>query len=231
MRRRAKAAATHVHFYTDPLCPWSWAMEPLVAALREDPSLRFRSVMTGWLPSLGSDTRTVRSKWSDAAAKTRAQIDPAYWDRVAPRTSLLAGAAVKAADLQGTAKGEAFLEAVREAVFVHDADPTSFEALVDLAETSELRADLFRTDLGVGRYTVDDLVAAIDRAKPLSESVWWFGRRHVLRNWFAMAADLADAERRKLACPAFRVVRGEKEVTLRGVVGDAQLRDAIRSLT
>lgn len=228
--RRKGPDPVEVYFLTDPLCPWSWAMEPLAESLRRDKSLAFRSVLAGWLPSLQArGVDAVKAEWADAAAKTGARIDPTYWDRVAPTTSLVAAAAVKAAEFQGAAKGEAYLSAVRHAAFARGEDVTSFEVLAGVAEAVGLRADLFRVDLGVGRYAVGDVVAALAPDQSASESVRWFGRRKMLRSWEALAEDLGNAERRGLRPPAFHILRGKKETLVRGFASEPQVRDAIRS--
>ncbi len=228
--RRKGTDPVEVYFLTDPLCPWSWAMEPLTEALRRDKAVAFRPILAGWLPSLSvRSVEAVKAEWADAA-RTGARIDPTYWDRVAPTTSLLASAAVKAADFQGAGKGEAYLSAVRRAAFERGEDVTSFVVLAGVAEAVGLRADLFRIDLGVGRYAVGDVVAALAPDQPPSESVSWFARRKMLRSWEALAEDLRNAERRGLRPPAFHILRGKKEALLRGVVSEAQIFDAIRSV-
>lgn len=230
VRKRA-SAPIEVYFLTDPLCPWSWAMEPLVTSLRSNPDIEFRSIMAGWLPSLAArGVDAVKGEWADAAAKTGGRIDPAYWDRVAPKTSLLAGAAVKAAELQGAAKGEVYLSLLRRAAFEKGEDVANVDVLVALAEPAGLRSDFLRVDVGVGRYTLDEVLKALDPGMPLSESVWWFGRRKMLRSWDALSSDIRAAERQGLTSPAFHVVHGKREAVVRGFATDAQFQAAIKSV-
>jgi protein-disulfide isomerase-like protein with CxxC motif len=219
------------YFLTDPLCPWSWAMDPMLAALRSREDLEVRSVLTGWLPSLaGRGVAVVQKEWLDAAAKTQARIDAQYWERVAPATGLIGDAAVKAAALQGVEKGEAYLTALRRAIFERGVDVADAEALTSVAEQCGLRVATFRADLGVGRYAPNDVVAALDPALPLAESVSWFARRKMLRSWEALAEDIRNAERQKLASPAFHLLRGKKEAVLRGYVTEDQIAHATKSL-
>ncbi len=223
MRKRT-TAPVEVYFLTDPLCPWSWAMEPVVASLRTRENLEFHSVLTGWLPNLAArGAEALQKEWRDAAAKTRVRIDADYWDRVAPKTGLIADAAVKAADLQGTAKGEAYLTALRHAIFESGLDVADPHALLTVAASCGLKDEMFRGDLGVGRYTADDVVAALDPAGPLAESVSRFGRRKMLRSWEAVAEDIRNAERQKLASPAFHLLRGKKEAVLRGFASEEEI--------
>lgn len=230
MRRRG-ATPVEVTFYTDPLCPWSWAMERTVAVLRTREDLTLRSVLTGWLPSLAArGPEAVQNEWRGAAAKTRVRLDAEYWDRVAPKTGLIADAAVKAAGFQGTTKGEAYLAAMRRAVFDKDLDVSDPEALATLGASADLRVEMFRGDLGVGRYTADDVVASLDPVAALAESVSWFGRRKMLRSWETLAEDLRDAERQKLTSPTFRVLSGKKEAVLKGVVSEDQVLAAVAHL-
>ena len=229
MRKRA-ADPVEVYFLTDPLCPWSWAMEPLVTSLRSREDVAFRSVLTGWLPSLAvKGVAAAKAEWA-AAAKTDARIDPTYWDRVGPKTSLIACAAVKSAELQGTAKGETLLLAIRRAAFETSADVAAAETLVSLAGPAGLQAEMFAGDLGVGRYAADDVVKAIDPSQPLSESVAWFARRRMLRSWTNLADDIRNAERQGLTSPAFHILHGKKETRLKGAVRTDEVEAAIRSV-
>jgi hypothetical protein len=206
-------------------------MEPLVASLRGDASISFRSVMTAWLPSLEArGVDSVKTEWAEAVARTGARIDPTYWDRVAAKTSLIAGAAVKAAQFQGEAKGEAYLSALRRAAFERGDNVASFEVLTGLAEPTSLKADVFRDDLGVGRYGAQDIVKALNPAQPLSESVWWFGRRKMLRSWDALSSDLRAAEKQGLTSPAFHILHGDRQTVLRGFASEPQVRSAMQSV-
>jgi len=202
-------------------------MEPAVSSLRGSSDVQFRSVLTGWLPSLAvKPMEAAKAEWT-SAAKTGARIDPTYWDRVAPATSLIACAAVKAAEFQGTAKGEAYLLAVRSAVFERAQDATSTDVLLAIAGETRLNRDLFRDDLGVGRYTSEQVVSAIEPGRTLSENIGWFGRRKMLPAWTAFAEDVASAERQGLACPAVHVVHGKKEAVVRGFATRRQIEDAL----
>ena len=231
MRKRAAADAIEVNFLTDPLCPWSWAMAPLVASLREDAKVAFRSIMTGWLPSLAAKgVDAAKQEWREASATTGAGVDLSYWDRVAPATSLVAAAAVKAADFQGTAKGEAYLAEAREAAFARDEDVSSFDVLCRVADRTQLKADMFRTDLGVGRYTVDEVVNALGEVSPTSEAVWLFGRRKMLRCWQDLGEDLRNAERQGLGSPAFHILHGKRDAVLRGFCTKAQVDGVLQDL-
>ena len=208
-------------------------MEPMVAEFRADldPEVEFHTILTGWLPS--PDLRSMesaRQEWSSASAKTGARIDATYWDRVAPKTSLMACAAVKCADFQGAAKGLDYLAAFRQAIFRADGSPTNPETLTNVAKTTRLNEELFRHDLGVGRYAVDEVVTAVDPSVPLAEAVSWFARRRMLRSWEALAENLRTAQRYELASPAFHILRGKQEMKLRGLVAAEQLDRAIASV-
>lgn len=226
MRKRG-GDSVEVYFLTNPLCPWSWAIEPIVAPLVRDASLAFRVVLTDWPSPPGVER--AKAEWTEAASTTSVAIDQMYWDRVAPKTSLIACAAVKAADFQGASQGLNFLSSVRRAVFEWGEDPTSSETLLALAAHSGLK-DLFRDDLGVGRYTVEEVVKALEPDRPVSENVWWFGRRKMLRAWIALADDLRNAENQRLGSPSFHLLRGKKEVVVRGLTTERDLRAAIASL-
>lgn len=221
-----------MYFLTDPLCPWSWAMAPLVASVRTWTHVSFRSVLAPWLPSLAvKPAEAAKAEWAEAARVTGARIDPSYWDRVKPVTGLVADAAVKAADFQGAGKGEGYLDALRHAIFEEGGDASDSTLLAGLADRAELKADLFRGDLGVGRFSAQEVVAALDPEMPLAESVAWFARRKMLRSWEALAEDIRNADRQKLGSPAFHVVRGKKEAVLKGGTTRDALEKAIRSMS
>ena len=224
VRKRAAKETMEVYFFTDPLCPWSWAMEPAMSALRAREDIEFHSILVGWLPSLaGRTVEAVAAEWSDAAAKTRARIDPTYWDRVAPKTGLIADVAVKAGNFQGAAKGEAYLTALRRAVFEDGMDVADPNALASLADACGLNGGIFRGDLGVGRYAAAEVVAALDPKMGVADSVSWFGRWKVLRSWEALAEDIRNAERQKVTSPAIHFLRGKKEAVLRGYASGDQI--------
>ncbi|PZS14356.1 MAG: hypothetical protein DLM64_01805, partial [Solirubrobacterales bacterium] len=56
--RYSRVGVVQVSYYTDPLCPWSWALEPALRKLVQDhgQSLRFNYVMCGMARELGDPT-------------------------------------------------------------------------------------------------------------------------------------------------------------------------------
>jgi hypothetical protein len=99
-----------------------------------------------------------------------------------------------------------------------------------IAAETHLKEELFRDDLGVGRYTKEQVVSAVEPGRTLSENIGWFGRRTMLRAWTALAEDVANAERQGLASPAMHVVHGKKESIVRGFATSRQIDEALKSV-
>ena len=66
-----------VDYYTDPACPWSWAIEPAVRRLEVEfgDGVRFTYLMGGLAREFGAPERQV-ADWLDAAAGQRSDTRP-----------------------------------------------------------------------------------------------------------------------------------------------------------
>src|SRR5579885_885506 len=118
-----------ITYFTDPLCCWSWAMEPQWRRLRYEfgDRVRCRVRMGGLLADWQSfhDPITAVSRpgqmgphWFAAARASGMPIDERVWMEDPPASSYPACLAVKAAELQGGTAGARYLRRLREAVML-----------------------------------------------------------------------------------------------------------------
>jgi predicted DsbA family dithiol-disulfide isomerase len=188
MAEAATAPTVEAVFYTDPLCSWSWAFEAPARRLRHElgGQLAWHTVLGGLLPDwesyrdplndIGRPTQMGPS-WREVHHLSGMPLDDTIWLLDPPASSYPASVAVKAAERQGAAAGEAYLRRVREAVMLERRNVARREVLLALADelaarsagafdAARFRADLdgeaaldaFREDLkevrfrGIGRF-------------------------------------------------------------------------------
>jgi predicted DsbA family dithiol-disulfide isomerase len=91
----------HVAYFTDPLCPWSWAAEPQLRRVQVEFSgqVDFTYLMVGMAREV--DAPALLGQTLEAVAESGMPADPRVWLEGAPRTSHTACLAVKAAGEQG----------------------------------------------------------------------------------------------------------------------------------
>jgi putative protein-disulfide isomerase len=137
-------AGIEVIFYTDPLCCWSWAMEPQWMRLQREygKSLRVSYRMIGLLPSwdkfndsLSSLSRPMHMgpEWMQAGRIAGLPVADKIWITDPPSSSFPACIAVKSAEDQSPAFGALYLKAAREAVIVQGMNISHTAVLLDLA--------------------------------------------------------------------------------------------------
>jgi predicted DsbA family dithiol-disulfide isomerase len=163
-----------VVYFTDPLCPWSWAIEPRQQRLRFEygEQIAWRSVMGGMIADWRSYRDTLNEiynpaqmalHWYQVRQLTGARLDERIWRDDPPSSSYPACLAVKAAEQQGAGAGEAYLRRVREAVMVDRRNVARGDVLVEVAE--ELAADAPRgVAFDVDRFRDDILGEAVKEA-------------------------------------------------------------------
>lgn len=144
------AAPVRLEYYTDPLCCWSWAFEPVWRQLRQRHGARLsRTVVLGgmiesWasfrdpLNDVGAPPQ-LAPLWHLAGRATGVPIDPAIWHHDAPASSYPASVAVKAAGLQGVDAEERYLWLAREAVMTRRLNIARPEVLRQLAAELEVQ--------------------------------------------------------------------------------------------
>ena len=138
-------------YFTDPLCAWSWAFEPvwrrLLAAFAG--RIRWRTAMGGMIPSW----REYRDPLHDverplhlgALCRQASEIGGVpivdrIWVEDPPASSYPSCIAVKAAELQSLEAGDLYLVRVREALMAQGRNVARRQVLLDAA--AELAGDL-----------------------------------------------------------------------------------------
>jgi len=153
----AAADSIEVIFYTDPLCCWSWAMEPHWQRLQSDHPGRLRVAykMIGLLPAWNRFHDAVNSlrrpihmgpEWAHARQVSGMPIADRIWIDDPPASSFPACIAVKCAEDQSPAIGTAYLRILREAVMTRGRNIANTSVLIDLAAglaRKERNFDLF----------------------------------------------------------------------------------------
>jgi len=145
--------AVKIVYYTDPLCCWSWAMEPHWRRLCEiyGHRLRITYKMGGLLPSwaMYNDARNsiqrpvhMGPEWMHARNTTGVYIDHRIWVTDPPASSFPACIGVKSAGIQGEEYGARYLLYARKAIMEDGRNIARLQVLLELA------ADLARIDPG-----------------------------------------------------------------------------------
>ena len=152
----------YLEYYTDPLCCWSWGLEPQMRKLRYllKDRLKIRYVMGGLLRDWEhfSDHLNNISKpsqmgplWVEAKHLSGQPIDEHMWVKNPVDTSYLSCMAVKAAEQQSSIAGEAMLRKLREAVMIYKKNIGNIDVIMDIAgeleEKNLLNKKSFRDSL------------------------------------------------------------------------------------
>jgi predicted DsbA family dithiol-disulfide isomerase len=142
-----------VTYYTDPLCCWSWALEPHWNKLKTE----FRNLIT-WNYVMGGmiqDWRTYNDPmnsvskplqmgpvWMHASQFSATPIDYGIWHNDPPASSFPSCIAVKCAAVQSEASQELLLNALREAVMTRGLNIAKESIIFKVAaELAEKEAD------------------------------------------------------------------------------------------
>ena len=147
--------------YTDPLCVWSWAFEPvwrqLLDARADTVTWRYRmgGMIADW-SRYGDPLNNVSAAaqmgphWLHVARQTGATVDSRLWHDDPPQSSHPACVAVKAAEGQGRDAGERYLARLRRAVMTERRNIARDEVLTAVAVEAALDLDAFTTALDDG---------------------------------------------------------------------------------
>jgi putative protein-disulfide isomerase len=170
-----------VSYYTDPLCPWSWGIEPSIRKLMIEfgEALEWTIVMGG----LARDVLASRSQpaglgeqqvyarlireWLVAAEQTRMPYDPLLWAEGPVASSYPACMAFRAASEQGPDAAHRYLRRLREGLMTERRKLDGAEALVEEARAAGLDVERFRLDLRSHAIT-EAFAADLDRSRELA---------------------------------------------------------------
>ena len=139
--------AIEVSYYTDPCCPWSWALEAALRRLAREfgDGLHFSYVMCGMAREFGAIEKPIGDSLQ-AGASSGMPVDPRLWLEAPLRSSYPACIAVKAAAEQGDPAP--YLRRLREGLMCRRRKLDTTEALVEEARaTAGLDVERFRVDL------------------------------------------------------------------------------------
>lgn len=160
-------AVVHTRYYTDPACPWSWALEPALRRLVSEcgESLEIEYVMAGMGSALEEPSSFVLQVL-EAAAQSGMPADPRLWLKDSPGSSHPACMAVKAAAEQGDPAS--YLRRLREGFFCRNRKLDNSDGL--LAEAREVAGlDLERFKIALASHGVLELLGAdLERARAVS---------------------------------------------------------------
>jgi len=137
-------------YFTDPLCCWSWVLEPVWQQLRDTLSsiLTYKYCMGGMLSSwndyhdtINAVTRPIQMGpvWLHAKHMSGIYINDRLWFNDPPASSYPACVAVKCAGMQSAVAEEMYLYKLREAALVQGKNIAKKEILLQVA--SELQGE------------------------------------------------------------------------------------------
>jgi putative protein-disulfide isomerase len=146
------SAGIEVTIYTDPLCCWTWVMQPqwkrLISDLKANAATRITYKMGGLLPSWKHFTDGVSAiqkpvqmgpEWMHARVMSGAAIDDRIWVTDPPASSFPACIAVKCAELQSAATGAGYFYLLQEAVMAKSLNIAKTDILLALAMELSVR--------------------------------------------------------------------------------------------
>ena len=151
-------AAVHTYYYTDPMCPWSWALEPAARKLAVEfaGGLEVTYVMCGMAREVGDPTHVI-GEMLEAADESGMPVDARLWLAAPPRSSHPACLAVKAAAEQGDPAR--YLRRLREGLLCRRRKLDTADALIEEAR-SVPGLDVERLRLGLASHGVLEAFAA-----------------------------------------------------------------------
>jgi predicted DsbA family dithiol-disulfide isomerase len=164
-------AVVHTFYYTDPMCPWSWAIEPALRKLAVEfaGELSMSYVMCGMAREVGDPTHVV-SELLEAADRSGMPVDARLWLAGPPRSSYPACLAVKAASEQGGAGGvlDQYLRRLREGLMCRRRKLDTADALIEEARAVP-GLDVDRLRLAIGSHAILEAFGAdLDRCSAVS---------------------------------------------------------------
>jgi len=134
-----------ITYFTDPLCCYSWAMEPQWRRLQYEyaSNIEVQYIMGGLLPDWTSFEDSINNisrpaqmgpLWMQASNLSGMPMNSALWHIDPPVSSYPACIAVKCAQLQSATAGARYLRLLRESIMIHGNNISRQEVLVTVAE-------------------------------------------------------------------------------------------------
>lgn len=159
--------AVSATYFTDPFCPWSWAVEPHLRRLAVEfgEQVRLTFVIVGLAANLQEPGRagSLALAALDAGEASGMPVDPRVFLRHPPRSTHPAGIAVTAAAEQGDPGP--YLRRLREAILLERRPMDSPDGLLDAArEAGGLDVDRLRLAFG-SNAVLEAFGAHIERAR------------------------------------------------------------------
>lgn len=155
-------------YYTDPACPWSWALEPNLRRLQVEfgDGISVGLIMGGLAPQF-EDPQAQVAQWLEACDRSGMPFDPRLWLEAPPSGSHPACLAAIAAGEQGAALQAAYLRQLREGLMCGRRKLDALEALVAEAHAVPgLDAVRLRRDLG-SSATVERFGEQLERTRAI----------------------------------------------------------------
>ena len=164
-----------VVYYTDPACPWSWALEPTVRKLMVEfgGGLDWTFVMGGLGRSLAREPAAraaLIEEWLRVSAFTQAPLDPLIWLDGPLQSTYPACMAVEAAAEQESDRGYRYLRRLRESLMCDRRKLDHAEPLVEEGRLAGLDVERFRIDLRSNAIT-EAFAADLERTTALGVRV------------------------------------------------------------
>jgi putative protein-disulfide isomerase len=153
----------HTYYYTDPACPWSWALEPALRKLSHElaGSLTVTYVMVGMARQFG-DPVPVVGEMLEAADRSGMPVDVRLWLAAPPRSSHPACIAVEAVAEQGDPGP--YLRRLREGLMCRRRKLDGTDALIEEAR-SVTGLDIDKLRLALGSHAILEAFGAdLERA-------------------------------------------------------------------
>ena len=162
-----------ISYHTDPACPWSWALEPVVRKLMVDfgAGLDWTFVMGGLGRSLAREpaARAGRiEQWLRVSDETQAPLDPLLWVDGPITSTYPACMAAKAAGEQADDRGYRYLRRLREGLMCERRKLDQLEALIEESRAAGLDVERFRINLRSNAIT-EAFATDLERTEALVE--------------------------------------------------------------
>jgi putative protein-disulfide isomerase len=157
----------HTYYYTDPMCPWSWAVEPVLRklAIEFGDQVPLRYVMCGMAREVGDPTHIV-AEMLEAADQSGMPVDARLWLAAPPRSSYPSCLAVLAAAEQGDPGP--YLRRLREGLLCRRRKLDTADALIEEARAVPgLDVDRLRIALG-SHGVLESFASDLDRCGAVS---------------------------------------------------------------